>query len=265
MAAKNGSGPISEFVIDRLSSTTWHDKGLRSFLRYRDLGVTQATGGGMRAEHVKVVGSAENITGWHCHDLDFQFVYVLKGEVAFTAQGWGDVVLKAGDCVHIPPLTMHDETAFSSDFEVLEITMPAQVTTLTEKPADRGGRADTTMVVSHLGEDSFKRGTGPREFLHYRDFGLTQATGGMVQAQVVRTDGPCDASTGWHYHELDIQFVFLLNGWVKTEIEGLGEFRMETGDAMIIPSRHKHDVTGFSDDFEVFEINVPAEFETIAV
>ena len=136
------------FSIDNLSSTEWHEKGLRSFLRYRDLGVTKASGGRMRAEHIQCTGAIDGITGWHCHDLDFQFVYCLKGHVAFSAEGWGDIVLKAGDCSHIPPHTMHDETEFSSDFEVLEITMPAQVTTLTEKPDNLGNRPNSTMVVN---------------------------------------------------------------------------------------------------------------------
>ncbi|HJP22312.1 MAG: cupin domain-containing protein [Alphaproteobacteria bacterium] len=224
-----------------------------------------ASGGRMRAEHIQCAGVIDGVTGWHCHDLEFQLVYVLRGRVAFTAEGWGDVVLEAGDCAHTPPFTMHDETEFSADFEVIEVTMPADVTTLTEKPEDRSGRPDSTMVVDYLGDDSFLRCEGPRAFLEYRDFGLGAATQGGVQAQVVRTNGPCDASTGWHYHEFDVQFVYVLKGWVKTELEGLGKFHMDAGDAMVVPSRHKHDVTAFSEDFEVFEINVPAEFETVSL
>jgi quercetin dioxygenase-like cupin family protein len=255
----------TDFAFDCLADTVWHDKGQRSFFRYRDLGVTKASDGRMRAEHIQCVKSDNSTTGWHCHELDFQFVYVLKGHVAFTAEGWGDVVLKAGDCAHIPPFTMHDETAFSPDFEVIEITMPAEVTTLTEKPASRRTRPDSTMIVDYLDDNSFTRGEGPRNFLEYRDFGFGAATNGHVQAQVVRTNGPCDASTGWHYHELDVQFVFVLGGWVETELEGLGKFHMDPGDAMVVPSRHKHDVTAFSEDFVVLELNVPAVFETISL
>ena len=162
----------TDFAFDCLADAVWHDKGQRSFFRYRDLGVTKASGGRMRAEHIQCVNSDNSTTGWHCHDLDFQFVYVVKGHVAFTAEGWGDVVLKKGDCAHIPPFTMHDETAFSPDFEVIEITMPAEVTTLTEKPTSRGTRPDSKMIVDYLDDDSFVRGEGPRSFLEYRDFGL---------------------------------------------------------------------------------------------
>ena len=265
MSVQDVAAPASGFAFAPLAGAEWHNKGLRTFLHYRDLGATEATGGRMRAEHIKAEGALDMVTGWHCHDLDFQFVYVLDGHVAFSAEGWGDVVLKAGDCAHIPPLTMHDETEFSPNFQVLEITMPAKVETLTEKPASRNGRPDTKMVVDYLGADSFVRGEGPRNFLEYRSLGLEEATDRQVQAQIVRTNGACDASTGWHFHELDIQFVFVLGGWVVTELEGLGEFRMVAGDAILVPSRHKHDVTAFSEDFEVFELNVPADFETVAV
>ncbi|MDH3232126.1 MAG: cupin domain-containing protein [Alphaproteobacteria bacterium] len=234
-------------------------------MRYRDLGLTEATGGRMRAEHIRTHKPGGLGTGWHCHDLDFQLVYVLNGFVEFTAEGHGDIRLGAGGCAHIPPFTMHDETRFSDDFEVLEITLPAEVRTLTEKPVAGTGRPDSKFVASHLGPDSFAAGDGPRAFLEYRDLGVSEATHGRVQAQVVRTNGPCDESTGWHYHMLDLQFVYVLNGWVRTELEGYGTFLMERGDAMSVPARHKHDVTGFSADFEVLELNMPAEFETVAV
>ena len=110
-----------------------------------------------------------------------------------------------------------------------------------------------------------KAGGGPQAFLDYRDCGLTAATGGRVQAGIARTNGPCHADTGWQYHKLDIQFAYILAGRVVAKLEGLGEFRMAAGDAIVIPSGHNHDFTGFSEDFEVLEINVPAEFETVAM
>jgi len=253
------------FTIDHLSDAGWREKGLRSFMHYRDLGLTEATSGRLRAEHIRTHKPGAQGTGWHCHDLDFQFVYVLNGFVEFTAEGHGDIRLEAGGCAHIPPFTMHDETRFSDDFEVLEITIPAVVQTLAKKPEDRAGRPDAKFAASHLGPDSFAPGVGPRSFLEYRELGVTDATDGRIQIQVVRTNGPCDASTGWHYHTLEHQFVYILGGWVRTELEGYGEFLLERGDAMSVPARHKHDVTGFSDDFQVLELNAPAEFETVSV
>ncbi|MBL8665507.1 MAG: hypothetical protein JNM29_21920, partial [Candidatus Odyssella sp.] len=48
------------------------------------------------------------------------------------------------------------------------------------------------------------------------------------------------------------------------EVEGQGEFTIHAGDAMTLPHRLKHDVTGFSADFTVLELNIPADYETIA-
>lgn len=256
--------PAKGFAVDFLSNGRWHDRGLRAFLRYRDLGAAGATGGRVRAEHIQALEPVTEGTGWHCHDLDFQFVYILGGHVVVSAPGMTDAVWRAGDCAHIPPFTMHDETAFSGDFEVLEITMPAAVDTLTEVPVDRRGRPEGDFVLNRLGADSFRRGEGPRAFLEYRDLGVADATRRRVQAQIVRTNGACDRSTGWHYHTLDFQFVYVLNGWSRTELEGIGAFDLHTGDAIIVPPRLRHDVTGFSEDFEVLEINVPADFETIS-
>ncbi len=53
MPANTTASTVSGFSIDNLATTHWHEKGLRSFLRYRDLGATKASGGRMRAEHIQ--------------------------------------------------------------------------------------------------------------------------------------------------------------------------------------------------------------------
>ena len=72
------------FDYTPLRESDFAQKGLRAFMQYRDLGLRRATGGLMRAEHIRVVAESDMKTGWHCHDLDFQFVYVLKGHVRFV-------------------------------------------------------------------------------------------------------------------------------------------------------------------------------------
>jgi quercetin dioxygenase-like cupin family protein len=237
---------------------------MRPFYRYRELGVAAATRGLYKAQHVQITGSAGPGTGWHCHDLNFQLVYVIAGFVRFQTENHGEVILKAGDSAYLPPFMLHDEVEFSPDFEVLEVTSPAQVVTLTQAPREKPDRGPSRFSASHLRNEDFLRGSGPRAFLEYRDLGVTEASGRRAQAQVVRTNGPFDGSTGWHYHELDFQFVYVLEGWVTTELEGLGMYRLERGDAMNVPARRRHDVTAFSSDFTVLEINFPADFETIA-
>ncbi len=118
-------------------------------------------------------------------------------------------------------------------------------------------------MVSRDSGDAYVAGDGPRAFLSYRDLGAMAPTAGGVQAQVVRTGGRCDASTGWHHHTLDCQLVFILDGWTTVEVEGIGAIRMRRGDALTIADRRRHDVTGFSADFRVLEINVPGDFTTV--
>ena len=244
-------------------------RGLRSFMQYRDLGLREASGGLMRAENIRVTGKRDAMTGWHCHDLDFQFVYVLKGHVKFQTEDDEIVVLHVGDCAHLPGFYRHDEFEFSPDFEVIEITAPADVTTIvghnTELPKDpaRPGRV-SRFAASFDTPQAYKVGDGPRRFLAYRDAAATAATGRRVNVNVVRNSVAGDISTGWHYHTLSCQFIFVLRGWSRVEVEGEGEFTVRPGDAMTIPQGLKHDVTGFSEDFTVLELNIPADYGTFA-
>ena len=179
------------------------------------------------------------------------------------------VTLRAGDCAHLPAFYSHDEIEFAPDFEVVEIVAPAEVKTITGRDtplpqrAARPGRI-STFAASYDGPDAFKVGEGPRRFLAYRDAAATDATGRRVNINIVRNSKAGDSSTGWHYHTLACQFVFVLKGWSRVEVEGQGEFTVRQGDSMTIPYKMKHDVTGFSADFTVLELNIPADYETIA-
>ena len=257
------------FNYTPLDESAFAARGLRAFLQYRDLGLRAATGGLMRAEHIRAVGAVDAKTGWHCHDVDFQFVFVLKGHVRFTTQDGETVTLRAGDCAHLPAFYRHDEFEFTPDFEVVEITAPAEVSTivgrdvaLPERPA-RPGRV-SVFAASYDRPEAYKVGDGPRRFLAYRDAAATLATGRRVNVNVVRNSQAGDSSTGWHYHTLSCQFIFVLKGWARVEVEAQGEYTVCTGDAMTIPRGLKHDVTGFSEDFTVLELNIPADYDTVA-
>src|SRR6478672_4871359 len=76
--------------------------------------------------------------------------------------------------------------------------------------------------------------TGRRSFFEYRDTGLEKATNGNYRAQLMRATDVMD-STGWHYHECDLQFVYVLKGWVDLEFEDGRSLRIEEGDSLFIP------------------------------
>ena len=104
-------------------------QGRRSFLKYRELGVTGATGGKLRCQITEAKQGLTEPTGWHIHKCDAQFVYMLSGWVDLEFAG-GDVVrIEAGDSLLIPGDTPHNETATSDQFELLEVSLPAEMGT----------------------------------------------------------------------------------------------------------------------------------------
>ncbi len=109
-----------------------YQQGLRDFMEYRDLGISDATHGKVRAHVIRVKedhrGADQDMhaTGAHQHMVDFQMFYVMKGWIKFIYEGQdGEMTFNAGDCVLQPPQIRHNEIACSDDLEVLEIYSPA--------------------------------------------------------------------------------------------------------------------------------------------
>ena len=71
--------------------------------------------------------------------------------------------------------------------------------------------------------------------------------------------------TGWHYHVCELQFVYVIKGWVDLEFEGGRQERLGAGDVMAIPSGTIHNELAVSADFEAIEVVAPAEMATVAV
>ena len=103
---------------------------------------------------------------------------------------------------------------------------------------------------------------GLRPYFRYRDLGIKNATQGRVMAQVIKAAEPCKGPMGYHSHVLDFQMGYLVKGWARMYFEGFGEMRVEAGDTWYQPPGVKHELLEYSDDWEVIEITMPAEFET---
>jgi quercetin dioxygenase-like cupin family protein len=132
------------------------------------------------------------------------------------------------------------------------------------KPAARAKtRKPQRFVVSHHREEDFDQGL--RSYAKYRDLGIAPATGGMVQAHVIRMIPPFrpEEVSKPHYHDVDFQMVYVLKGWMTTEFEGEGTYTFHAGSCWIQPPKIKHTVVGYSDDCELLEIVLPADFETV--
>lgn len=125
-------------------------------------------------------------------------------------------------------------------------------------------RPKQRIAVSHHREEDFKS-DGLRSYAKYRDLGIGEATHGLAHAQVIRLQGPCNPAevSKLHYHDIEFQMVYVLKGWVKTYMEGEGETLMQTGSAWTQPPRVKHMILDYSDDVELLEVILPAEFKTV--
>ena len=118
--------------------------GRRSFFTYRDLGVTDATQGAMRAQITEAVTGMTEPTGWHYHVCEAQLVYILKGWVDLEFETGEEIRVQAGESLFIPGGLRHNELSTSvwnkfqrqrglrhnelstsDDLELLEISTPA--------------------------------------------------------------------------------------------------------------------------------------------
>ena len=125
-------------------------------------------------------------------------------------------------------------------------------------------RPKQRIAISHHREEDFKA-DGLRTYAQYRDLGIAEASHGLAQAHVIRLIGPCNPAevSKLHFHDVEFQMVYVLKGWVKTYMEGQGETLMKEGSAWTQPPRIKHLIMDYSDDVELLEVILPAEFKTV--
>lgn len=131
--------------------------------------------------------------------------------------------------------------------------------------AQAKARKPQRFVLSHHREEDFDQGLRP--YSAYRDLGIAPATNGMVQAHVIRMTKPFTAEEVAipHYHDVDFQMVYVLKGWFRSEFEGQGAHTFHAGSCWIQPPKIKHTVLGYSDDCELLEIVLPADFDTVTL
>ena len=131
-------------------------------------------------------------------------------------------------------------------------------------PAAKRNRPKQRVAISHYRDEDFKA-DGLRAYAQYRDLGFAAASQGLAQAHVIRLIGPCNPAevSKLHFHDVEFQMVYVLKGWIKTYLEGQGETLMQAGSAWTQPPRIKHLIMDYSDDVELLEVILPAEFKTV--
>ncbi len=130
--------------------------------------------------------------------------------------------------------------------------------------AKPGARPKQRIAISHYRDEDFLT-NGLRAYAQYRDLGIAVASNGLARAHVIRLIGPCNPAevSKLHFHDVEFQMVYVLKGWVKTYMEGQGETLMKEGSCWTQPPRIKHLIRGYSDDCELLEVILPAEFKTV--
>jgi mannose-6-phosphate isomerase-like protein (cupin superfamily) len=124
-------------------------------------------------------------------------------------------------------------------------------------------QALSALALSAYSDEAFQR-EGLRADVEYRDLGLAKATGGRIGAKHIRAVKPFDKETGWHWHDMSGHFIFVIKGWIAFRFAGVdGEVRVEKGGCLSQPAGVPHNVIARSDDLELIEINMPAEYATV--
>ena len=119
-------------------------------------------------------------------------------------------------------------------------------------------------TVSHLRDGKFERGL--RSYLEYRYLDIDKATEGRVTAWHLRAIPGAPFTGGEpHAHRTTFQMVYVLKGWIEFEYEEKGLVRLVEGTCVFQPPSIRHREIGHSDDLEILEIVMPADFKTETV
>ena len=125
--------------------------------------------------------------------------------------------------------------------------------------------AKSKLLLIPLEDSRFHR-DGPRANVEYRDLGMADASDGRISAKHIRAIQPFGEETGWHWHDMTAHFVYVLRGWVEFRFDGISEsVTVVAGSCLSQPAGVAHNVIGQSDDLELIEINMPADYVTFEV
>ncbi|MCW5749276.1 MAG: cupin domain-containing protein [Alphaproteobacteria bacterium] len=129
--------PAKTYALAKKSEAKYVE-GRRAFFKYRELGVTAASQGEIRAQVTSATAGMSKPTGWHYHVCDSQLVYMLSGWVDLEFEDGRTIRVEAGDSLYIPGGLRHNEIRTSDAFELLEVSVPADMGTVPcDPPAGR--------------------------------------------------------------------------------------------------------------------------------
>ncbi len=238
----------------------------RAGMQYRDL-IPDRLGGSIIASHIRIPDGGPVPDMVHYHIVGFQLIFCLHGWVRLVYEDQGEpFILEAGNCVIQPPQIRHRVLEASDNIEVLEIGVPAEhITTI-----------DHEMELPNTTVNPDRTWDGTR-FIHHkadgatwqpwripgwqaRDTGIGEATGGVAGVHVAKPTP--NVRPVWTSHDTDILFTFVKSGTVSLAVEGEDISELVAGDAFVLPPAMPAQLSAPSDDCELIEVTLPAQFTT---
>jgi quercetin dioxygenase-like cupin family protein len=255
---------LHSFVVRRLADQAPWVIG-RAGMQYRDL-IPDRLGGSIIASHIRIPDGGPVPDMVHYHKVGFQLIFCIKGWVDVVYEDQGPPIrLTAGDCFIQPPEIRHRVLEASDGIEVIEIGVPAEHVTAIDH--------EMTLPTPHLRPEREWQG---QRFVHNvgngaaweafripgfvaRDTTIAANTQDVAGVQVARPDG---GASVWTWHDSDILFTFVIQGGMLLEGEGRDPFRLEQGDAFVIPPGMKTRYADMTPDLELLEVSLPGQFST---
>lgn len=237
----------------------------RAGMQYRDLAPGRL-GGAMIASHIRVPDAGPVPDQVHFHDIGFQLIFCDRGWVRLVYEDQGPpFVLGAGDCLIQPPRIRHRVLESSGGLEVIEVSLPAEhlttmdhemelPTPVLDPERDFGGQK---FCRSEAAKAAWTTSRLPG--FQTRETGIAAATSGVACVRLHRPSGRApEVSTS---HTAGILFSFVRSGSLTLR-ENESAHPLRAGDAYVIPPGKKTVLGDCSDDVELLEVSLPADFET---
>jgi quercetin dioxygenase-like cupin family protein len=252
------------FVVRRLADQAPWVIG-RAGMEYRDL-IPSRLGGAMIASHIRVPdGPVPDMV--HFHKVGFQLIFCVAGWVDVLYEDQGDVLrIEAGDCFIQPPGIRH-RVLHSEGVQVVEIGVPAEHVTeidhemqLPNGVINPAREWEGQRFVHNIGAGGvFKPYRIPG--FEARDTTIDANTKGVASVMVARPVGVAP----WTKHSGDILFGFVMAGAMTLEGEGKEPYRLEVGDAFVIPPEMATRYAEATPDLQLLEVSLPGNPPTRAL
>ena len=255
------------FVVRRLADQAPWVIG-RAGMEYRDL-IPTRLGGSIIASHIRIPDGGPVPDMVHFHKVGFQLIFCVAGwvDVVYEDQG-GPRRLHAGDCFIQPPEIRHRVLEASDGIEVIEIGVPAEHITEIDHhmelptPHLRPDREwDGQKFVHNVGAEAEWHPARLPGYLA-RDTTIADATRDVAGVMVMRPD---TGNPQWTTHDADILFSFVMGGGVTLEGEGKAPYRLERGDAFVVPPGMATRLSDPTGDLELLEVTLRGRPETKVV